>query len=108
MSMALDEVFNAPARLQIAAILARADEAEFAIIRDIVDVSDSVLSKHLSTLSEAGYVVIKKAPRGGRQRTWAALTSKGRRAFREHVKALQDMIAVADEKFDEAAAGSPA
>lgn len=101
MSVALDEVLNAPVRLQIAAILARANEAEFAVIREIVNVSDSVLSKHLSALAEAGYVSIKKAPRDGRQRTWAVLTSKGRRAFRQHVAGLQEMISAADRKFGE-------
>ncbi|RPF70508.1 winged helix-turn-helix domain-containing protein [Aurantiacibacter spongiae] len=103
MSVGLDEMFNASARLQIAAILLRADEAEFSVIRDVIEVSDSALSKHLSTLSEAGYVSIKKAPRNGRQRTWAALTSKGRRAFQQHVKALQEMIMVADEKIGDTA-----
>lgn len=105
MSVALDEVLNAPVRLQIAAILARADEAEFAAIREIVNVSDSVLSKHLSALAEAGYVSIKKAPRDGRQRTWAVLTSKGRRAFRQHVAGLQRMISEADRKFGELVPG---
>ena len=103
MRAVLDEVLNAPVRLQICAILARADEAEFAVIRDIVEVSDSVLSKHLSTLSEVGYVMIKKAPRDGRQRTGATLTSKGRHAFRQHVRALQEMISAADRKFGETA-----
>ena len=37
-----------PAWLQIAAILARADEAECSVIRDIADVSDASLSKNLS------------------------------------------------------------
>ena len=96
MSHGLDELLYAPTRLQIAAILSRADEAEFAVIREIVNVSDSVLSKHLSTLSEAGYVTIKKAPRDGRQRTWARLTPEGRRAFRGHVKGLQEMVAATD------------
>ena len=99
MSARLDEIFNASARLQIAAILLRADEAEFSVIRDVVDISDSALSKHLSTLSEAGYVAIKKAPRDGRQRTWAMLTPDGRQAFRQHVKALQEMISVAEREF---------
>ena len=102
MSADLDEVLNPAARLQIAAILARANEAEFAIIRDILDVSDSVLSKHLSALAQVGYVSIKKAPRDGRQRTWAALTPKGRRAFRQHVSALEQIISLAGTTFGDA------
>ena len=46
--MRSDEVLVPPAWVQIAAILARADEAECSVIRDIADVNDASLSKHLS------------------------------------------------------------
>lgn len=89
MSGALDMVLHPPARLQIAAVLAKVSEAEFARLRAITGVADSVLSKHLSALVEAGYVTLRKAPNGGRQRTWAALTGAGSRAFDGHLAALQ-------------------
>ncbi len=92
---AIDPVLHAPARLQIAALLARVDEAEFATIRDIVEVSDSVLSKHLAALGEADYVRLRKAAQDGRQRTWASLTRAGRRAFADHMAALQELVASA-------------
>jgi len=94
---AIDPVLHAPARLQIAALLARVDEAEFSTIRDIVEVSDSVLSKHLSALGEAGHVRLRKAALEGRQRTWASLTRSGRKAFTAHVQALQEMVSQAQE-----------
>ena len=93
----LDPVIHAPARLQIAALLAAVDEAEFATVRDAVGVSDSVLSKHVSQLAEAGYVKLRKAALGGRQRTWLSLTPDGRRAFGEHVRALEALIAAAQK-----------
>lgn len=92
----LDPVIHAPARLQIAAVLAAVSEAEFAVVRDAVGVSDSVLSKHLSQLSEAGYVRMRKAALGGRQRTWLSITREGKRAFSAHVKALEALAAVAE------------
>lgn len=92
---ALDPVIHAPARLQIAGVLAAVSEAEFAVVRDAVGVSDSVLSKHLSALAEAGYVRLRKAALGGRQRTWLSLTREGRRAFAAHVAALQALAATA-------------
>lgn len=91
-----DPVIHAPARLQIAAFLAGVDEAEFAVLRETAGVSDSVLSKHLSQLQEAGYVELRKANFGGRQRTWASLTRPGRRAFAAHVKALEALASVAE------------
>ena len=95
MSGGLDPALHAPTRLQIAALLARVDEAEFATIRDIVEVSDSVLSKHLSALGEADYVRLRKAAQDGRQRTWASLTRAGRNAFADHMAALQELVASA-------------
>ncbi len=97
MSVAIDTVLHPPARLQIAAVLARVDDIEFATLRDIIDVSDSVLSKHLSALSDAGYVRLRKAKSEGRQRTWAAFTKKGAKAFDRHMNALRELASLAAE-----------
>ncbi|GGK69206.1 MarR family transcriptional regulator [Planomonospora parontospora subsp. parontospora] len=91
--MALDPVIHAPARLQIVALLAAADEAEFGFVRDQVGVSDSVLSKHASALEGAGYVEIRKGYIGKRPRTWLKLSPQGRRAYALHVAALQAIVA---------------
>ncbi|HAD85002.1 MAG TPA: MarR family transcriptional regulator [Brevundimonas sp.] len=88
-----DAVIHAPGRLQICAILSAA-EAEFAMVRDAIQVSDSVLSKHVKTLEEAGYVAVRKAAQGGRQRTWLSLTSAGRTAFASHVAELNRLAAM--------------
>ena len=84
-----DPAFHQPVRLQVAAVLSNAQEAEFSRLRDIAGVADSVMSKHLSALSEAGYVHVRKSTLDGRQRTWAALTGAGRKAFTAHVAALR-------------------
>ena len=68
------------------------EEAEFRVIREELNVSDSVLSKHVSQLVEAGYVKIRKSTINSRQRTWAALTARGRKAFANHLKALQAIV----------------
>lgn len=83
-----DPVIHAPGRLQICAILSAADEAEFAMVREAIAVSDSVLSKHLKQLEEAGYVELRKQAHAGRQRTWLAFTPVGRQAFAAHVAEL--------------------
>ncbi|QZH73984.1 MAG: transcriptional regulator [Erythrobacter sp.] len=88
----IDPVLHPPARLQIAAVLASADDVEFATLRELLEVSDSVLSKHLSALSDAGYVTLSKAARDGRQRTWATFTRTGRKAFASHMKALTALV----------------
>jgi DNA-binding transcriptional ArsR family regulator len=84
-----DPILHAPGRLQIGAILSRVDEAEFAMIRDAIKVSDSVLSKHLKQLEEAGYIKLTKAAQDGRQRTWISFSFAGKSAFKAHVAELQ-------------------
>lgn len=83
-----DPVIHAPLRLQVCALLSATDEAEYALIREETGVSESVLSKHVKQLADAGYLVIRKATFDSRQRTWLALTSKGRKAFAAHVREL--------------------
>lgn len=90
-----DAIIHAPGRLQICALLSGIDDAEFAMIRDRLEVSDSVLSKHLKQLEEAGYVALRKAAAAGRQRTWISLTPAGRKAFASHVRELNRLAEIA-------------
>ena len=92
----LDPLIHAPARLQVVTTLSAVSEAEFATLRDALEVSDSVLSKHIATLADAGYVRSRKGVRVGRRTTWIGLTSAGREALREHVAALRRLIDVVD------------
>ncbi|GGS60317.1 transcriptional regulator [Planobispora rosea] len=85
----LDDLIHAPVRLSIMAALAAADKAEFRFLRDTIEVSDSLLSKHIITLEEAGYVEVEKVFVGKRPRTWLSLTDVGRRAFQDYVSVLK-------------------
>ena len=90
-----DDLIHAPTRLAIVALLAATEWAEFRYIRDAVGLSDSALSKQLTTLDENGYVEIDKGYAGKRPRTTARLTTAGRKAFAGHVAALQAIVAQA-------------
>jgi DNA-binding MarR family transcriptional regulator len=88
---ALDEHLGHPVRFSVAALLAAASKLEFSFVRDHVEVSDSVLSKQVSTLEQAGYVKVSKGFVGKRPRTWLSLTREGRRAFQRHLGALREI-----------------
>ena len=88
-----DELIHAPTRLSLVAFLAATGWADFAVLRDSVGLSDSALSKQLTTLADAGYIEIRKAFAGKRPRTSARLTPAGRTAFDRHVLALQEIVA---------------
>lgn len=91
----LNLVIHSPHRLRICSMLSAVGELECAAVRDALDVADSVVSKHVGALADAGYVKIRKAPWKGRRRTWLSLTRAGRSALAHHVAALQEIIASA-------------
>lgn len=89
----LDGLVHNPVRFSLLAALASGDELEFRLLREVLSVSDSVLSRQISTLEEAGYVAVRKGYVGKRPRTWLSLTPAGRAGFDEHVRTLREIIA---------------
>jgi DNA-binding transcriptional ArsR family regulator len=86
-----DELIHPSTRLSIVALLAAADWVEFAFIREQLELSDSALSKQLSTLEDAGYVNLERPAR----RVRARLTPAGHDAFHGHVAALREIVGTA-------------
>ena len=74
------------------ASLAVADEVEFALLKDAMGISDSLLSRKVSTLEKSGYLCIKKKFVAKRPRTWISLTVEGRRAFEEYIVLLKKIV----------------
>ena len=93
----LADVIHAPVRLSIVAALARVDKADFRFLRDAIEVSDSLLSKHLTTLETAGYIEIVKAGAGRKPRTWVSLTPAGHAAFTAYRDALRRIVDSSDQ-----------
>lgn len=94
--MALDANLQAPARLTLMTTLTAVSKAEFSTLRDHLQVSDSVLSKHVSALAKVDYVSSHKGVHRGRRTTWIALTTTGRAALSAHVATLRQLIAGID------------
>ncbi len=88
-----DELIHPATRLSIVALLAVADWADFAFMRDELGLSDSALSKQLATLEDAGYVTIERPLSEHRRRVRARLTSLGRDRYIGHVAALREITA---------------
>lgn len=91
-----DELIHPSTRLSLVALLAAADWAEFSFLRDRLQMSDSALSKQLSTLQEAGYVEQERRLEGQRRRVRARLTEIGRSAFDSHMAALRQIMQTAN------------
>ncbi|MDJ0462383.1 transcriptional regulator [Streptomyces sp. H27-C3] len=86
---ALAPLLSSPVRLSVVAALAPAEKADFGFVRDLVEITDSALSKQVASLEEAGWIVVKKGRVARRPRTWLALTDEGRAVYRRHLDALR-------------------
>ncbi|MCG7561702.1 transcriptional regulator [Pseudoalteromonas sp. McH1-42] len=87
-----DPLIHAHNRLQICALLETVAEMEFSLVKAQLEVSDSVLSKHVKALEQAGYLTVNKRTSFARQRTWLSLSVQGEAAYRGHVAALREIV----------------
>jgi DNA-binding MarR family transcriptional regulator len=103
---AFDELIHAPLRLHICAMLSPVRSLPFSDIRDSLDISDSVLSKHLSALAGAGYVEVSRVRADSRSRRQVTLTKPGRTALSGHLAALHAIAAAAQPAMAEEPSGA--
>lgn len=88
-------VIHQPVRLRIMALLSalgRADSIDFSTLKESLDLTEGNLGAHLSTLESAGHVTIEKTFVARRPKTFLKATTTGRRAFEDHVAALEAML----------------
>lgn len=98
MSAQLDPIIHPTHRLKICAMLDAATTVEMSVIKDLVGLSPSALSKQVAALVDAGYVTQTRAEHDSRH-IWLSLTKAGKRAYRGHVKALQEIVASSSIAF---------
>jgi len=94
----LDPAIHQPARLGILTAAAEVERIDFVSLRALLELTDGNLSRHLTTLEEAGYVTQEKGYEGRRPRTWIAITRAGREALAAEIAALREIVAAADAK----------
>jgi DNA-binding transcriptional ArsR family regulator len=88
----LDRLLSDPTRLAIMSVLGTVDWCDFAFLRDAVSLSDSALSKQLTTLKNDGQVEQRRTYLGRVPKTTVRATDEGRHRFLQHVTALQLIV----------------
>jgi DNA-binding MarR family transcriptional regulator len=88
----LDPTIHQPARLGILTVAADTQRIDFVTLRDLLDLTDGNLSRHLATLEQAGYITIEKAFEGRKPRTWVAAMKAGRTALAAELAALREIV----------------
>jgi len=94
-----DLIIHQPVRLKIMAALKAlppGEPIEFVRLKAIVGATEGNLGAHITTLEEAGYVVVEKDFVAKRPRTRVALSKPGRRAYDDYLDYLREIIALAE------------
>ncbi len=88
----LNKLFDSKVRLAIMSILVMNEKTDFNSLKQMLDVTDGNLASHISALEKVKYVKVNKSFIGKKPNTSYSATSAGRKAFSEHLDALEQLI----------------
>ena len=72
--------------------LAVNDSLDFSSLKDYLEVTDGNLASHLKALEREKFVAVTKSFIDRKPNTRYAMTKQGRKAFEEHLAALENLI----------------
>ena len=88
----IDPVIHSPTRLKVMTYLYLVENIDFVYLKRVTDLSWGNLSKHLTKLEEAGYVVMEKTFENKKPKTLIWLSDQGREAFQQYKDNLQQIF----------------
>lgn len=88
----LDKAFENRVRLQIMSILMVNDSYDFTSLKELLDVTDGNLASNLKALEKEEYIIIHKSFVGRKPNTNYQASAKGKKAFQDHLNALEQLI----------------
>ncbi len=89
----LNKIFDSHKRLAIMSLLMVEDWVTFKQFKvELDNISDGNLASHLSKLEKEKFIQIKKAFVGRKPQTSYAATDAGRKAFTDHLDALEALL----------------
>lgn len=105
----LDRVMHEKARLGIlTSLAARPEGILFGDLKELCQLTDGNLSRHLTVLQEAGLVEQWKGFKGKRPQTLCRISTEGRRRFLEYVAVLESVVADAQAAAQKGRSRRPA
>jgi DNA-binding HxlR family transcriptional regulator len=88
----LNKAFDNRTRLGIMSILMVGEWEDFKHLRDTLGVSDGNLASHLKTLEKEQFIEVRKQFVGRKPNTSYQVTPLGRKAFNDHLNALEALL----------------
>lgn len=87
-----DKAFENRIRLQIMSVLVANENYDFNSLKELLNVTDGNLASHLKALEKEEYILVNKSFVGRKPNTQYSASAKGREAFKNHLKALENLI----------------
>ncbi len=88
----LNKAFENRIRLGIMSILMVNDSVEFSTLKEMLDITDGNLASHIAALEKIEYVNVTKQFIGKKPNTTYTVTKAGKKAFNEHLDALEKLL----------------
>ncbi len=88
----LNKAFENRVRLGIMSLLMVNDTVEFSTLKEMLDITDGNLASHISALEKIEYVNVTKQFIGKKPNTTYSVTKLGKKAFNEHLDALEKLL----------------
>jgi len=88
----LNKAFENRVKLGVMSALAANGTLDFNSLKEYFDVTDGNLASHLKSLEKEEYIAVQKSFIGRKPNTAYTITREGRRAFEDHLKALEHLI----------------
>lgn len=88
----LNKEFESRVRLGIMSVLMVNDWVDFKEMKNLLEITDGNLASHSSALEKSDYIEIKKEFVGKKTKTSYRVTNGGRKAFEDHLLALEKLI----------------
>ncbi len=88
----INKAFDHRIRLGIMSVLMVNESADFNMLKETLGVTDGNLASHVKALEAEEYVSIEKQFIGKKPNTRYIATVAGKKAFREHIEALEKLI----------------
>lgn len=88
----INKAFDHRIRLGIMSILMVNDSADFNMLKELLGVTDGNLASHTKALEAENYIQIEKQFIGKKPNTRYIATKDGKKAFKDHIDALEKII----------------
>ena len=88
----LDKVLEHRIRLQIMSVLVTEDALDFNSLKEMLNVTDGNLASHIKALEKEEFIGVEKSFVGKKPNTKYFMTKEGKKAFDDHLKALEKLI----------------